>query len=57
MSKESGHQRTGGPPPLPPRQVSGANLMRSEYFEDDDLPPPSYESVEVNTVIASFTVR
>ncbi|KAI4723919.1 hypothetical protein E4T49_08340 [Aureobasidium sp. EXF-10728] len=45
MSKETGHQGPGGPPPLPPRQMSGANLMSSEYFEDDDLPPPSYESV------------
>ncbi|KAI4715533.1 hypothetical protein E4T48_08276 [Aureobasidium sp. EXF-10727] len=45
MSKETGHQGPGGPPPLPPRQMSGATLMSSEYLEDDDLPPPSYESV------------
>ncbi|KAG9758400.1 hypothetical protein KCU73_g3915, partial [Aureobasidium melanogenum] len=45
MSKENSHQRTGGPPPLPPRQVSGVNLLVSEDVEDDDLPPPSYESV------------
>ncbi|KAI5254364.1 hypothetical protein E4T42_02508 [Aureobasidium subglaciale] len=45
MSKEGNHQRTGGPPPLPPRQASGADLLVSEDFEDDDLPPPSYESL------------
>lgn len=45
MSKEGSHQRIGGPPPLPPRQVSGANLIVIEDVEDDDLPPPSYESV------------
>ena len=45
MSEKSSHQRTGGPPPLPPRQPSGAHLLLSENFEHDDLPPPSYESV------------
>lgn len=54
MSKESSHQRTDGPPPLPPRQPSGAHLLLSEDYEHDDLPPPSYESVAAESFGNSY---
>ncbi|KEQ73729.1 hypothetical protein M436DRAFT_45720 [Aureobasidium namibiae CBS 147.97] len=54
MSKESSHQRTGGPPPLPPRQPSGADLLLAEDYEHDDLPPPSYESVAAESFGNSY---
>lgn len=48
-SKESNYHRAGRPPPLPPRQTTSPSIYLSEDIEGDDIPPPSYESVEAGS--------